>query len=630
MLIAFDTETWPIQPGLPVPRLACGSFAGQLSNGKLWAQAYLADSTLLILRRYLIGTNNIIGLTIPFDILSSTRHCPSFEPSSVCDSRDMLALWVEALDAGRVHDVAIRQRLIDIASGEGCYGRKYSMQELAMRHLGMDLSAEKGPNSWRMRYHELESTPVTEWPASAREYAENDARVTLQIYLSQCAAPPHWLTDEASQVRHAATLALISAWGLRTNAARLEALEHSLQVKVGSINDALRLYGIMRTNGTKDKKKIQSLVSEAYKARGEEAPLTDKKHVSTSAETLITAGTDLLLAFGATVKPKWHLDNTCKTLRSGLVYPISTRYTVPMETGRSSSSGPPLQNLARKGGYREVFEPRPGFVYAIVDYSQQELCALAQIWYWLFGHSSMRDRIIQGVDLHLYLASIFLGQPLESLTKEKDGLARQFCKKGNFTLPVGGGPRTLWEIMRHDIAAGDLDPSLSSKTVEDCRALQKAWKKAWSEAVLYFDWIQRTIETTGGTIVQFVSRRVRGRCSFTEAGNTLFQGLAADASMQAGWNIQKECYLDRHSPLYGSRLVIFAHDEYVAECPADMAPEAAERMAWIMARTMEQYTPDVPIKAEPVLSMVWGKSAKQIYCEGRLACTAPPLVNGWT
>jgi hypothetical protein len=92
----------------------------------------------------------------------------------------------------------------------------------------------------------------------------------------------------------------------------------------------------------------------------------------------------------------------------------------------------------------------------------------------------------------------------------------------------------------------------------------------------YFAYVTNHLETSAEA-TQFLSGRVRGGCRFTQMCNTLFQGLAADGAKKALWDITRECYLDTASPLFGSRVMIFAHDELILEMPEEKAHEAALR-----------------------------------------------------
>jgi DNA polymerase I-like protein with 3'-5' exonuclease and polymerase domains len=57
-------------------------------------------------------------------------------------------------------------------------------------------------------------------------------------------------------------------------------------------------------------------------------------------------------------------------------------------------------------------------------------------------------------------------------------------------------------------------------------------------------------------------------------------------------------------------MVLFGHDEYVLEAPAEQAPEAAEALSETMIVAAKPWLPDVKIKAPPTVSTVWSKAAK--------------------
>jgi len=64
---------------------------------------------------------------------------------------------------------------------------------------------------------------------------------------------------------------------------------------------------------------------------------------------------------------------------------------------------------------------------------------------------------------------------------------------------------------------------------------------------------------------------------------------------------------------------MFVHDELIVECPEETAPEAADEVSRLMIEAMEEYTPDVPIEAEPALMRRWSKNAESIRdANGRL------------
>lgn len=126
----------------------------------------------------------------------------------------------------------------------------------------------------------------------------------------------------------------------------------------------------------------------------------------------------------------------------------------------------------------------------------------------------------------------------------------------------------------------------------------------------------------------FVARRA-GTVYVT--GNTLFQGLAADAAKSAGYEVARAMYTGRDSrgvaypALEGSYLLNFVHDELIFESPADRAHDAAMAAAEIMERVAAEWIPHVPPKVEPALMRRWSKEAGPVYKDGRLVPWEPKV-----
>ena len=77
--------------------------------------------------------------------------------------------------------------------------------------------------------------------------------------------------------------------------------------------------------------------------------------------------------------------------------------------------------------------------------------------------------------------------------------------------------------------------------------------------------------------------------------------------------------MEPSSPLYGSRPILFLHDEIICESPEDRAPEAADELARLMVAAAKPFTPDLTMKTEPWCSRVWRKGLEEIRDEsGRL------------
>lgn len=649
-VVAFDTETHLLKmlkvnaktslTSMQNPRIVCLSWADETGAGLLdrargldWLERKLRDPDVL-----LVGANTVYDL-----------GC------AVADRPSLLPLAFDAYRTGRVRCVQLRQKLIDIAKGELKFRATRGKQLAATHSLAalvdywLDEHLEK-EDTWRLRYALLDGHPLEQWPADARDYALGDAVKTYQVYTAQemdihkVTGP--WLkrrltplADEAHQNRAAWAMHLMASWGVRADAARVKHLEDALNAEhdaayatlMQEATDAAgkRIPPLVRKDGTKDTKNIRARVEAAFANMGRPVPKTDAGQTKIDEDTLNETN-DLLLLTLAAVQSG---DNTraawLPALNLAARGPLCARYNPIVETGRTSCGSPNMQNPKKKGGLRECFGPREGYWYAGADYDTLELRTLAQelLEMDLEGGSAMADALKQGKDLHLELAAQLMGITAAEAQRRYDAGdqdvsdKRQLCKVANFGFPGGMVPDTFVEY-----AAGygyTVSPALAKR-------LHESWMLRWPEMQTYFDRVKQTIYATRdplgyGTIVQSVSKRVRGGVGYCAACNTRFQGRAGDGAKEAMWRLAVEQYTGQRtdgkpgvSPLYGSRSVIFMHDEFIVEVPISGAHEAAVRLGEVMREGMAAWVKDIPIKAGPVLMRRWLKGAKAVYVDGRL------------
>ena len=153
-------------------------------------------------------------------------------------------------------------------------------------------------------------------------------------------------------------------------------------------------------------------------------------------------------------------------------------------------------------------------------------------------------------------------------------------------------------------------------TLGQAEELRDTWFATWLEMQGYFNWISDQLGPMGGRIFQEGSGRVRGDVRFTEAANGYVQGLAADGAKDAVWRVQRECFTDKSSPLYGSRVVIFLYDEMILEVPIANSAAAAARLSTVMREEMQRWLPQIPVLCSPVLMKRWFKGAKPSHVNG--------------
>jgi hypothetical protein len=200
--------------------------------------------------------------------------------------------------------------------------------------------------------------------------------------------------------------------------------------------------------------------------------------------------------------------------------------------------------------------------------------------------------------------------------------------------------------------------------------LGKVWKAKWRENERYFKFVEDCVQNgqvitsamlerwpwlreyfrpgqrlAPGQIMQHVVGRLRQvnvpskESPFCSASNGFFQALLSDITKRAYWRATREChdntiriptqqypnsrpsrFAGGPSPLLGSHIPGFYHDELYGEHPEETAPDAAWRIAEIMEEEMMVFLPDVAqaCLAEPALQWEWNKAAANVIHDDRL------------
>ena len=309
-------------------------------------------------------------------------------------------------------------------------------------------------------------------------------------------------------------------------------------------------------------------------------------------------------------------------------------------TGRTSSSEPNLQNLPRSGSVRNVIRASKGHILGLCDYSNAEMRTLSQIHL-----DEGRDSILAkrykddpNFDPHLFVSAQFCGvtyeqaieyygdkkHPLYKDLKEKRNLAKVL----NFGLAGGLGVKSFISYAKgygfkgaNILKFHEVDKSI------------KAWKQVYSEMVDYFkvraerapkdeEIYRRNLAWDDGafrSVYQYPrSNRFRFCDGYTNGCNSPFQGMASDGAKNALILVFEECMFSKLSPLFGSRIVCFIHDEIIIEIPVSdidtehytqQGKDAVDRLSQLMKQGMEIMTPDIQAVCETTLSYRWDKEA---------------------
>lgn len=619
-MIAIDTETYLIR-GNNTPPLVCLSYAVQNAQGVRCGVATGRD-VRAVWEAALKSPMPLVLHNASFDFTVLMRAFPDLAP-----------LMFRAMEAGRVRDTKIRERLHKIAqggTGDGAEitasgGRvgKLSLAGLTWKYLGLDLSAKKQEGAVRHHYDELAGQSADTWPREAVDYAALDALTTLMVFRAQEAdIPAEELVDEFPQVRADFALSLMATEGIRVDQAAIGGVEDALTALVEDEKQALVDAGILRATGAVDTEAVKGIVERAFVAQGREVPKTDSGEVSCAKDAL--EGTEdprlaRLVAYKEAVKLR---DTYVPALRAAhkLDGRLRTSYQVLMQTGRTSSKEPNLQNLPRRGGLRDCFVAGEGRVLVLCDYAAAEMRTLAQCVLDLCGKRTPLLHMYQerpDYDPHAHFGGFLLGLEYDEMRArlkagDKEAKAmRQRAKPANFGYAGGMGAQTfIAYAAQYGVAL----------TLDEAQELKDKWVQLY-EMRAWFNEADRASKAEGVVVPR--SQRKRGRVNYTQACNTPFQGLAADFAKRALFNVCRECYAEPASPLYGCRPLVFIHDEIILEAPEARGHEAAMRLKALMEEAQAYYCPDVPPCAEPALARRWLKDAEPVWVEGRLVPWEP-------
>jgi len=620
MNIGFDTETYLIGPRQQAPKLVCSTW----HNG--------------------VNSDIIVGIgdfSFPqqADEFSNLILCnAAYDMAVICaNEQDLFPVIFKAYKEKRIKDITINEKLHMLKDSGNITSQKFSLAALTMKHLDIDISQEKDdPNSWRLRYSELDGIPVKDWPGGAVSYAQRDAELTLAVWEAQekVYGPP--LKDLDSQCFADFCLRLMTVCGIHVDPKAAQTLKETAQDAVDLRMEYLvenEIYGPKSKKDPtlkKSNKEVQRRVVIVYDKLNSPVPKTEKGAICCDKNVMedIYGEDPVLDALADISVSKGILEKYVPVLTNSfnIVHP---QYDVLKKTGRTSSFGVSkkealegeryslnIQQLAREGGVRECFVPRPGFLFLAIDYSYIELVALAYVTQQKLGLKQeqlcLYNSIVEGKDPHLVTAGNILHREYEDLLEHKKDpevkSARQLSKAANFGYPGGLGANTF-----RTYAKSNYGLVLSLPEAEQ---LKKTWFNTYPEMRKYFDFIASLEDPNRGNFeIEFLGTdRVRSQAAFCSACNAWFQGLVADGAKKAICAVSELCY--KKDAGVAAAPVAFIHDEIIFEIPDD------DRCSWggvasefsdLMIKAMSEFMPGLPVKTECSLMRKWYKNAEPVY-----------------
>ena len=589
-MLVFDLETHLIEqdankvPTAPcAPRIVCVALKTDRVGGVAIHTRDTLDQAVATIEDTWAAGECTIGHNIAFDLGCLAATFPRLIP-----------VIFSAYERGLIIDTKIREQLISIAMGTSDR-RGFDLGALVKTYEGITLTGKKGPDVWRLKYAQLDGVPLEHWPPAAKAYCVSDVEHTWAVYDAQerlnltteAGRSVMPLADEKAQTQAAWALHLIGLWGMKIDPEAAAAWVAEVKLDADQALSLAKKAGFIRGDGTKDLSVLRGMLEKAY---GSSVPRTEKGAIKTDETTVKNSGHPVLMEY-CEFKFAEKLNTTYAPILSRPT--VHPSYGVLVKTGRTSCKKPNMQNPPRAGGFRGCFMPRPGTVFVLCDLAQVELLALGQIHFWMFGRSSIIEAVNAGRDLHLEVAA--------QLNPADPAAYRQFSKVANYGFPGG--------LSADSFVAYAKGYGLSM-TSKEAHALRTAWLNTWEEMRAYFKDISTRTQWGNTTIIQWISERQRGGCSYTQAANGYFQALVADGCKAALWEVQKQAYTQPASDLYGCRGVAFLHDEIILEAPIGVqAGAAAVALERTMIEAMNRFLPDVTVSADAYCSARWTKEA---------------------
>jgi DNA polymerase I len=641
--IAFDTETYPlVQRGKATtkitPRLVCMSY---FTEGMKAPVVLERARAVPLFRQWLEDPEvKLVGHNVTFDMLVMARAL-----SEEYAGEDFAGEIFGVYAGRRIHDTIshIKLKRIDKTGTTKDFG--YTLAFLAQRFAGIELEGKTGDDVWRYRYHELEGVVAEKYPKRAYDYAALDALATWETWVAMTQREHY--QNESFQLCADLAFYLMCSWGFMVDRQHAMWIYNHYAAKAGGLAGDLRDVGIMRPDGTNDTQRLAGLFEAAWKAVGRNPMMTTTgRGVATSKEAFealkeagvldaegMDAGTvRAIRAYSEYLTANKFIATYLDPLLDAGEHPVCCRITTIVDTGRTSASGPNIQNFpahmnaderrAQAVGFQGPFGrdirgcivPRKGKVFLVADYAAIELMALGQVIANIAGQVTELGRVLNaGTDPHLYLLASMWREDYESVKeayKAKDEHTarwRQIMKAANYSFGGGAFPTTFMEFVKgYGLQISEAEAELAFQgyhnTYPDVRNYHFADIERCEVRPNVFE-----VELHGPN--RATKGWMRRRCwKKTQALNTRFQSLVGAGAKYAAWNIQKACYTQKDSPLYDDRMVLFVHDEFVLEVADENLEEKKAEFERLMVGAMKLFIPDILVEAEVrVMTERWSK-----------------------
>lgn len=643
----FETKVWKSDVGNIGSIVAYDSETSLIENGQpphfILGQAYAGGDIV-----YLIQKKNLLDFFNKHSSSMLVMHNSSFDTSVV--TNEVNYDFHDHITNDKLLDVAILYQLSKLAS-EGVVPHRWSLKQITEELLKVTLNKSDEVRENFGRYRVGEIFFYNHISKAELQYAATDAIATYQIfhklYMRVQELDPAQLLSHRITLMGAIALQKVSQAGIGFDLKEKDHFLSSIEQDIVENLNELASFGYVP-----GQKGVKGAYENIIQSIGINLPTTASGMVSSKKDELENYRYEPFIDAYLNYHENHKLKSFIHNLNQERVH---TSFNFLLNTGRTSSRSPNIQNLPRKPGIRECFIPSTNHKFLIIDYSTLELCTLAQVTFDRFGFSKMRELLNCGRDLHRWFASVMKEKPENEITTKE----RQAAKAANFGFPGGLGIDSF------------INFALKSYGVvinrEQATALKEQWLAAFPEMRLYLrdslhekhdfskssswskdpeiacglfkriisgernskagkpysknilDWAFKTVMSDVAPHFQNISMgsfelkhailreeiqtrtgRIRGQCTYCQARNTPFQGLAADGAKIALYNLTRA----------GFKVVNFIHDEFIieiSESSEELHFQLAAEVEKIVVDSMKSVVPDVLIKAEWSIKERWSK-----------------------
>lgn len=465
MYIAIDFETYLISASEPIPRPVCLSY--YYLEGRSPKKGVLVgkDKMETFLKTILESNLRIIAHNMSFEALVIDEHFPKLKEllKAKFDSKQMIC-------------TKVYQQLLDATLERPLH--RADLGSMVKKYLKIDISEDKNdPDSWRLRYSELDGVPLEQWPQKAIDYAIDDSFYAYKIYNMLKSNKIEYNLSVAADFY----LNKMGLNGITIDITRVNTLREEIQAKLAPGYAILTKAGLVEKGKNGKYKKKMKMFREFIEKNVPTFEKTAKGTVATSSEHLdkyaaqLEEGETREVLTNYLDVMKYEKVLTAFISRLEKADPlVRTQYKAAVSSGRTSSSTSQnfasvnIQQMPRSvegvtWDIRNCFVPREGFKFCSIDYNGLELSSTAHQLYALTGKHNMLDIINGGdkpTDMHSMLAYRIMNikegsnETYESFVKNKKKAPysdyRQLAKPINLGFPGGIGYDTMRTLLARD------------------------------------------------------------------------------------------------------------------------------------------------------------------------------------